>query len=218
MLGNVVHAIHETNVGTKPIVSDELKPYLNKGLIKNPKITNIDKFIESGVKYFGDEFADLEHIGSMYTIRAVLKDRDHDDARPTLVKSEEDKVYSLFSGKIDTCVKGLGSLRDEFGLPEGVDPKSERGKLIQELQRVTAGSKEANEIAKELVDDVLSIGVTKDPFSPTRDLMREGQRRAVVRQIMLKDKRIKLPANEFDDLLYSRDLHQDRDWETTALR
>jgi len=105
VLGNVVHAIHETNVGTKPIVSDELKPYLNKGLIKNPKITNIDKFIESGVKYFGDEFADLEHIGSMYTIRAVLKDRDHDDARPTLVNHEGGNIYSLFSGKIDTCVR-----------------------------------------------------------------------------------------------------------------
>ena len=105
VLGNVVHAIHETNVGTKPIVSDELKPYLNKGLIRNPKITNIDKFIESGVKYFGDEFADLEHIGSMYTIRAVLKDRDHDDARPTLVNHEGRNVYSLFSGKIDTCVR-----------------------------------------------------------------------------------------------------------------
>ena len=104
VLGNVVHAIHETNVGTKPIVSDELKPYLNKGLIRNPKITNIDKFIESGVKYFGDEFADLEHIGSMYTIRAVLKDRDHDDARPTLVNHEGGNIYSLFSGKIDTCV------------------------------------------------------------------------------------------------------------------
>jgi len=105
VLGNVVHAIHERNVGTKPIVSDELKPYLNKGLIRNPKITNIDKFIESGVKYFGDEFADLEHIGSMYTIRAVLKDRDHDDARPTLVNHEGGNVYSLFSGKIDTCVR-----------------------------------------------------------------------------------------------------------------
>jgi len=105
VLGNVVHAIHETNVGTKPIVSDELKPYLNKGLIKNPKITNINKFIESGVKYFGDEFADLEHIGSMYTIRAVLKDRDHDDARPTLVNHEGGNIYSLFSGKIDTCVR-----------------------------------------------------------------------------------------------------------------
>ena len=104
VLGNVVHAIHETNIGKKPKVSDELKSYLNKGVIKNPKITNIDKFIDSGVKYFGDEFGDLEHIGSMYTIRAVLKDRDHDDARPTLVNHEGDNIYTLFSGKIDTCV------------------------------------------------------------------------------------------------------------------
>ena len=104
VLGNVVHAIHETNIGEKPKVSDELKSYLNKGVIKNPKITNINKFIDSGVKYFGDEFGDLEHIGSMYTIRAVLKDRDHDDARPTLVNHEGDNIYTLFSGKIDTCV------------------------------------------------------------------------------------------------------------------
>ena len=46
----------------------------------------------------------LEHIGSMYTFRAVLADRDHDDARPTLVNHEGGNVYSLFSGKIDTCV------------------------------------------------------------------------------------------------------------------
>ena len=104
VLGNVVHAIHETNIGEKPKVSDELKSYLNKGVIKNPKITNINKFIDSGVKYFGDKFGDLEHIGSMYTIRAVLKDRDHDDARPTLVNHEGDNIYTLFSGKIDTCV------------------------------------------------------------------------------------------------------------------
>ena len=95
-------------------------------------------------------------------------------------------------------------MRDDFGLPEGVDPKSKRGKLMQELQRLTAGSKEADKIAKELVDDVFSIGGTKD-------LMREGQRRAVVRQIMLKDKRLNLPANEFDDLLYSRDLQPGTD-------
>jgi hypothetical protein len=41
----------------------------------------------------------------MYTIRAVLKDRDHDDARPTLVNHEGGNIYSLFSGKIDTCVR-----------------------------------------------------------------------------------------------------------------
>ena len=110
VLGNVVHAIHETNIGTKPIVSEELKPYLNKGLIRNPKITNIDKFIESGKKYFGDEFEDLEHIGSMYTIRTVLSNREQDDSRPTLVEKINDKVYTLFSGKIDTCVDAANQL------------------------------------------------------------------------------------------------------------
>ncbi len=92
VLGNVVHAIHETNIGTEPIVSDELKPYLNKGIVRNPNITNIDKLIESGVKYFGDEFKDLEHIGSMYTIRTVLSNKEKDDARPTLVKKVKNNV------------------------------------------------------------------------------------------------------------------------------
>ena len=110
VLGNVVHAIHETNIGTKPIVSEELKPYLNKGLIRNPKITKIDKFIESGKKYFGDEFEDLEHIGSMYTIRTVLSNREQDDSRPTLVEKINDNVYTLFSGKIDTCVDAANQL------------------------------------------------------------------------------------------------------------
>ena len=52
----------------------------------------------------------LKHIGSMYTIRAVLSDRDHDDARPTLVNHEGDNVWSLFSGKIDTCVDAANEL------------------------------------------------------------------------------------------------------------
>ena len=60
-------------------------------------------------------------------------------------KPEADVIDIETKKKVDE--KGLGSLRDDFGLPEGVDPKSERGKLIKELQRVTAGSKEADKIA-----------------------------------------------------------------------
>ena len=109
VLGNVVHAIHETNIGEEPIVSDELKQYLNKGVIEKPKHTNIDKFIETGKRFFKD-FHKLKHIGSMYTIRTVLKNRDHDDARPSLVNHEGGNVYSLFSGKIDTCVDSANEL------------------------------------------------------------------------------------------------------------
>jgi len=46
----------------------------------------------------------------MYTIRTVLANRDHDDARPTLVNHEGENVYSLFSGKIDTCVDSANEL------------------------------------------------------------------------------------------------------------
>jgi ribulose 1,5-bisphosphate synthetase/thiazole synthase len=112
VLGNVKHAIHCWNEGTEAFWPHRYTKYINKGLIENPdpELTKIDKFIESGVKYFGDEFADLEHIGSMYTFRTVLSNRDHDDARPTLVNHEGDNVWSLFSGKIDTCVDAANEL------------------------------------------------------------------------------------------------------------
>ena len=103
VLGNVVHAIHDTNIGFKPVIKDKFKDYLNNGVIQNPKITKINKFIESANEYF-EGFNDLEHIGSMYTIRTVLSNREHDDARPTMVTQENEKTFSIFSGKIVTCV------------------------------------------------------------------------------------------------------------------
>ena len=111
VLGNVVHAIHETNIGYKPLVSKKLSKYLNNGIVENPNITNIDKFIQSGKKYF-DGFEDLKHIGSMYTIRTVLSNREHDDARPTIVNRESDNIFSVFSGKIVTCVDAVNKIEE----------------------------------------------------------------------------------------------------------
>ena len=102
VMGNVVEAIHETNVGKYPIVSDELKPLLNKGLVKNPPITKIDRFIETAKEFL--DMDGVEHIGSMFTIRTVLANRDHDDARPSIVKKHSSGMYSIFSGKISTAV------------------------------------------------------------------------------------------------------------------
>ena len=115
VLGNVVHAIHETNIGTAPIIKNKkLSNYINKGIIYQPDITNIDKFIETGERFF-DDFSNLEHIGSMFTVRAVLKDREHDDARPTLVEKHGDNMFTLFSGKIDTCVDASNELIKMIG-------------------------------------------------------------------------------------------------------
>ena len=107
--GNVVHSIHVSNIGKKPEIPRVYREYLNKGIIKNPKYTNVDRFIESAKKFFPN-IEQAEHIGSMYTIRTVQKNRDHDDARPSLVSHEGGNVYSLFSGKIDTCVDSANEL------------------------------------------------------------------------------------------------------------
>ncbi len=103
VMGNVVHAIHKTNIGKTPEIPSEFKSLLNKGIIKNPPVTNINKFFEVAKEYFTD-IEKAVHIGSMYTVRTVFPNREHDDARPTIVQKISDKEFSIFSGKIGTCI------------------------------------------------------------------------------------------------------------------
>lgn len=104
VLGNVVHAIHQTNVGRRPIIDDKYLPLLNNGIIKDPPITNFAKFISSASEFFHG-IDTVDHIGSMFTIRTVLPDKDETDERPTLAERVGDRVIKVFSGKIGTCVE-----------------------------------------------------------------------------------------------------------------
>jgi hypothetical protein len=101
--GNVVHAIHNRNIGETPEIPPVYKDYLNKGVIKNPKYTNVNRFIESAKRFFPD-IENAEHVGSMYTIRTVLPNKDNTDERPTIVKQYENN-FVLFSGKVGNCVE-----------------------------------------------------------------------------------------------------------------
>jgi len=103
VMGNVVDAIHTTNIGKFPVYDSKFDEILNKGIVKNPPITNIDKFIDSAKKFFVD-IENMEHIGSMFTFRTVLPNREKDDARPTLVENINSRIINVFSGKIGTCV------------------------------------------------------------------------------------------------------------------
>jgi len=103
VIGHVVHAIHNTNIGKLPVIPDKFKGLLNNGIVKNPKITNINKFIEAASEFFPD-VKNAEHVGSMFTIRTVPAYREYDDARPTIVDRVSEKLVSIFSGKIGTCV------------------------------------------------------------------------------------------------------------------
>ena len=108
--GNVVHAIHVRNIGQKPEIPPPYKRYINKGIIKKPKYTNVDRFIESAKKFF-PEIEKAKHLGSMYTIRTVLPYKDDTDERPTIVK-KQDNNFILFSGKIGNCVEAANRIEE----------------------------------------------------------------------------------------------------------
>lgn len=103
VLGNVEHAIHSRNIGKTAVVPNQLASYLNSGVIKDPKVTNFPKFLETFERFFED-ISEIEHIGSMYTVRTVLPNRDYDDARPTIVTEYNSTMIQIFSGKIVNCV------------------------------------------------------------------------------------------------------------------
>ena len=110
LAGNVVHAIHASNIGKKPKIPPVYEEYLNKGVVKKPKYTNIDRFIESAKKFF-PEIEESEYIGSMYTVRTVLPYKDETDERPTIV-TKQGNEFILFSSKIGNCVNVASDIID----------------------------------------------------------------------------------------------------------
>jgi len=110
LLCNVVNEIHQTNVGLLPEIDEKYLPLLDCGIIKKPQITNYEKFIQSTISFF-PEIESAEHIGSMFTVRAVPPRVEKTDARPTLVTKLNEKTISLFSGKITTCVEAANEVK-----------------------------------------------------------------------------------------------------------
>ena len=105
VLGNVVHAIHQTNVGKYPEIDEQYRSLLNVGVIENPPVTHFDRFISSAGEFFQDNVGEAEHIGSMFTIRSVLPYKDDTDERPTMVRQVGDRMVTIFSGKFGTSVQ-----------------------------------------------------------------------------------------------------------------
>lgn len=109
LMGNVVHAIHHRNIGYNPIVPQRYEKLLNKGIIANPPVTNFKKFISSA-KHFIPSIDLAKHVGSMYTVRAVLPYKDKTDERLTTIGEIDNKIFTVFSGKISTCVNTADEL------------------------------------------------------------------------------------------------------------
>ena len=103
VIGDVVQAIHQTNIGVEAQVKPELIPLLNRGIIRNPPITKFRGIKDSAAQYFHD-FEHAKHLGSMFVTRCVYPGLESTDARPTVITSHDHRVYNVFSGKWVNCV------------------------------------------------------------------------------------------------------------------
>ncbi|MBP9185559.1 MAG: FAD-binding oxidoreductase [Bacteroidia bacterium] len=81
---------------------------------EKPEWNSIDGNVEKNiVDYCQTYYPILEKAvikESWITTKMVLPNQDIDDARPTLVLSHDNNVYSLFSGKVTTCISAAQNL------------------------------------------------------------------------------------------------------------
>lgn len=110
LMGNVVNAVHQKNVGLHPKIPKKYKALLNAGIIKNPPITNYRSFIESAAM-FVPLIKKAKHVGSMYTIRTVLPNKEATDERLHHVQQINRKIITVFAGKIANCIESAKEVR-----------------------------------------------------------------------------------------------------------
>jgi len=104
LLGNVNHAIWATTVGDFPLIPNEVLAYLDRGVVRTPAGTHFPEFVGSAHEFLVG-FNQARHLGSIFTTRAVLPDVEATDDRPTLVERIDERIVTIFGGKITTCVE-----------------------------------------------------------------------------------------------------------------
>jgi hypothetical protein len=125
--------------------------------------------------------------------------------------------------------EGIETLKSELGLPEGVEPGSLADRAIKDSAQYKMDQQGVKSLLDEdyvppkttrVEDDIKEIegeidDVVGDMMAKGYSAAQEGKRRAVIRQILLKDARINLPENirnslkNYDDLRGGGDQNMD---------
>jgi len=103
LLSDVKHSKLETKIGKFPNFKNKKKIYLNKGIIKNKKLSQFDKFI-SKCKNYLPFLNEAKYIGSMFVVRTIKKNKENTDERTSSIYVHSNKIMSIFSGKWNNCV------------------------------------------------------------------------------------------------------------------
>lgn len=113
LIGHVKEAIHDRQIGK--FYQSPSRSMIKLGIHSNMSFTKKNQIISGLHQFFNFKNRavcpqsglneKISYFGSMFTVRTVLPNRDHDDARPSIITKHSEKLYSVFSGKIGTSVQ-----------------------------------------------------------------------------------------------------------------
>ena len=215
-----------TNV-SKPIKMDKNSPFklYSDSAFDNPEVL---KFIEKKLAEYGPYALSNKNMSEIknfeMNLRRALNKKQNKESR---IKQAVESMFGplgksdkptpkpeaeIIDIKTQEKVKpeGIMKLKTELGLPEGVEP----GSLADRAIKDSAQYKMDQQGVKSLLDEdyvppkttTLDEDEIADIGARGYSAMQEGKRRAVIRQILLKDTRINLPENvknslkNYDDL------------------
>ena len=99
ILYHVNHSVNQQHIGYEKINWSHIDGKAERNIINKSQ------------EYF-PILKDMELISSWITTRVVLPDQEAYDARPTLVSKNKKNIFSIFSGKITTCIDAAFCLLD----------------------------------------------------------------------------------------------------------
>ena len=177
----------ENNPGSLSLAEEKIREYA-PSILANKNVMEQMNFLENAENVLNIK---KKETGS------IMKD-------PTKTKTaKEADVVDITTGK---KVEGIEQLKDELGLPEEVTPKTKMGRNLQELKRLTKETELQEKDIDKTVDKGLENIFRTFMQQPSKDMVMEGKRRAVIRKILLSDERITLPKEvrtsleNYDDL------------------
>jgi D-amino-acid oxidase len=89
--------------GYFPKFKDFRKKYLNKGIVKNIKVSNFKNFIYRCSKYL-PFIKDAKYVGSFFVTRTLNINKERTDERLNNIIRYNKKIYAILSGKWNTSV------------------------------------------------------------------------------------------------------------------
>tara|TARA_R100000700_G_scaffold27514_1_gene34322 strand:- start:3075 stop:4115 length:1041 start_codon:yes stop_codon:yes gene_type:complete len=226
----------KTNI-SKPIKLDKNSPFklYSDSAFDNPEVL---KFIEKKLEEYGPYALSNKNMSEVknfeMNLRRAVNKKQNKESRikqavesmfgplgPQKKKPEAEIVDIGTKKKVDE--KGIITLKKELGLPKGVEPGSMADKAIKESAQYKMDQQGVKSLLDEdykppkttTLDEDEAIADINEMMAKSYSSMQEGKRRAVIRQILLKDTRIDLPKDvrkslaNYDDLKGGGDQNMD---------